>query len=87
MMATNLAEKLKMLDGIKITQSVQSNGVFAIAPALVAETVRKHTFFYPWNESTSEYRFMCSWDTTEDDINDLIALFKENLRANKMGVI
>jgi threonine aldolase len=76
MMASMLAEKLMTLDGIKITQPVQSNGVFAIVPRKVAEEVRKHTFFYPWNESTSEYRFMCSWDTTEEDINELITLFR-----------
>ncbi len=83
-MASMLAEKLMTLDGIKITQPVQSNGVFAIVPGMVAEEVRKHTFFYPWNESTSEYRFMCSWDTTEEDINELIALFKEKFKKGHL---
>lgn len=78
-MASVLAEKLRQTDGIKISQKVESNGVFAIIPAEVAEKVRKQTFFYPWNEKISEYRLMCSWDTTEGDIDDLVALFKKEL--------
>ena len=56
------------LSGIKITQKVQSNGLFVIMPSDVAEKLRKHYFFYPWDEKTSEYRLMTSWDTKEEDI-------------------
>jgi hypothetical protein len=41
-------------------------------------------FFYPWNETISEYRFMCSWDTTENDINDFISLLKRKLLSIKL---
>jgi threonine aldolase len=79
-MAIFLAERLKHLDRIKITQPVQANGVFVIIPSDVAEKVRKYTFFYPWNEKISEYRLMCSWDTTLEDIENFISLLKEELR-------
>jgi threonine aldolase len=79
-MALLLSEKLKDLEKIKITQPVQSNGVFAIIPKVVAEKVSKTFFFYPWNELTSEYRLMTSWDTTEEDIDNLVALLKKELR-------
>ena len=78
-MAAILAEKLSRINGIKISQRVEANGVFAIIPKDAAERVRKQTFFYPWDEEISEYRLMCSWDTTEEDINDLVALFKKEL--------
>lgn len=78
-MAMILAGRLRDLEGIKITQTVQSNGVFAIIQADIAEKVRAHTFFYPWDEKTSEYRLMCSWDTTEKDIHDLVELFKKEM--------
>lgn len=74
LMAKRLAEKLQEIPEVKITQSVQSNGVFLIIPAEVAERVRKQFFFYPWNEKTSEYRLMTSWDTTEEDIEDFICI-------------
>jgi len=80
MMASILAEKLKSLKNIRITQPVESNGIFVIIPHEVADKVRSNFFFYPWNETTSEYRLMTSWDTTEEDINDFIFLLKEKLK-------
>jgi threonine aldolase len=79
-MALILAEKMKGLKGIQITQAVQSNGVFAIIPKEIAEKVSKSYFFYPWNEITSEYRLMTSWDTTGEDIDNFVALLKKELR-------
>ena len=29
-------------------------------------------FFYMWNEEINEARFVTSWDTTEEDIDDMI---------------
>lgn len=73
-MAKLLEEKLKTFEEIKITQPVQSNGVFAIIPEAVAKQVQKTFFFYPWNESISEFRLMTSWDTTEEDVQDFVGL-------------
>jgi threonine aldolase len=78
-MAKILAEKLDQFSEIKITQEVQSNGVFVIMPSEVAEKVRNHYFFYPWNEKISEYRLMASWDTTEEDIEEFLILLKKEL--------
>jgi threonine aldolase len=78
-MALLFAEKIRDLKDIKVTQAVQSNGVFAIMSKDVAEKVSKTFFFYPWNELTSEYRLMTSWDTTEEDIDNFVALLKKEL--------
>jgi threonine aldolase len=75
-MAKLLYEKVKDIDGLKVTQPVQSNGVFVIIPGKVAEKLSKEYFFYPWNEKTSEYRWMTSWDTTEEDISNFVDLLK-----------
>jgi threonine aldolase len=80
-MAIKLADKLQQFKEIRITQAVQSNGVFVVMPVDVAEKMRDHYFFYPWNEKTSEYRLMTSWDTTEEDINDFAVLLSENLKC------
>jgi len=79
-MANSLAEKLRMFKKIQITQLVQSNGVFVIIPHDVAERVRGQYFFYPWNETKSEYRLMTSWDTTEEDIDGFVSLLEKELR-------
>ena len=78
-MAGMLAEKLKQIPEVKITQEVQSNGVFVIMPSGVAEKMRNHYFFYPWDEKRSEWRLMCSWDSEEKDIEDFVKLLKKEL--------
>jgi threonine aldolase len=79
-MAGILADRLKKFDEIRITQKVQSNGVFVIMPAEVANRMMKHYFFYPWDERKSEYRLMTSWDTTEEDVEDFIGLLSKELK-------
>jgi threonine aldolase len=78
-MAKLLSEKLRGIKDITITQAVQSNGVFVIIPHKVAEKVRQQYFFYPWNEKTSEYRLMTSWDTTVEDIERFVKLLEKEL--------
>lgn len=81
-MAKLLYEKVKDIGEIKITQKVQSNALFVILPSRVAENLCKHYFFYPWDEKTSEYRWMTSWDTTEEDIESFVALLKAELKRH-----
>jgi threonine aldolase len=78
-MARILAEKLQQIDGLKITQQVQANGIFVIMPSDAAAKVMNHYFFYPWNVQTSEYRLMTSWDTTEEDIVEFVKLLKKEM--------
>ncbi|MDP4222907.1 MAG: beta-eliminating lyase-related protein, partial [Bacteroidota bacterium] len=80
-MAGLLAEKLRSIEGIRITQKVQSNGVFVIIPKQVAEKVSRTYFFYPWNEMISEYRLMTSWDTAEEDIDGFVELLTKELHS------
>ena len=80
-MAGMLAEKLKQIPEVKITQEVQSNGIFVIMPSGVAEKMRNHYFFYPWDEKRSEWRLMCSWDSEEKDIEDFVMLLKKELNS------
>jgi threonine aldolase len=69
-MATRLAEGLRRIPEITITQRVQANGVFAIVPRSAADTVRPLWPFYTWNETSGEVRLMCSWDTTADEVDE-----------------
>jgi threonine aldolase len=79
-MAQILGEKLERVKGVTVTQKVQSNGVFVIIPSDVAERVRNKYFFYPWDEKTSEYRLMTSWDTEIRDIEEFIELLEKELK-------
>jgi threonine aldolase len=79
-MAGLLYDKVKDVKGLRITQKVQSNGIFVIIPHTIAEKLRQEYFFYPWNEETSEYRWMTSWDTTEEDIRNFMFLLEKLLQ-------
>ncbi len=75
-MARVLAAELTKIPQIKLTQKVESNGVFALVPRKYIPALQKQYFFYVWNEATSEVRFMTSFDTTEDDIRDFVRVVK-----------
>jgi len=79
-MARILASELEQIPQIKITQPVEANGVFAEIPAQFVPALQKKYFFYVWNEETSECRFMASFDTTEDDIRDFVALVRKTVK-------
>jgi threonine aldolase len=76
-MAQVLARELARMPQLTITQKVEANGVFAIVPKKYVPLLQKRYFFYVWNEETSEVRLMTSFDTTEDDIADFVALVKK----------
>ncbi|MCZ8021682.1 MAG: low specificity L-threonine aldolase [Cyclobacteriaceae bacterium] len=78
-MAKKLEKALLLFPEIKITQSVDANGVFALLPAHIIEKVQAEIFFYVWNDKTNECRFMCSFDTTEEDIETLAKAIKKAL--------
>ena len=76
-MARDLQKRLREIKGVRITQKVESNGLFIIMPDNVAIRLSREYFFYPWNEQLSEYRLMTSWDTSSDDVRQ----FAERLEA------
>jgi threonine aldolase len=78
-MARILERELAQVPQVKITQKVEANGVFAIIPARYVPLLQEKYFFYIWNEETSEVRFMTSFDTTEEDIQDFVKLIRKIL--------
>jgi len=78
-MATKLAEKLNQFPQLELTQEVKANGVFCIMPPELIPQLQEKYFFHVWNTETHEVRLMCSWDTTEEDIDGFVALIKKYL--------
>ena len=52
-----------------VVRPAQANSVFAILPADVTSRLQEQFRFYTWDPATGEVRWMCSWDTTESDID------------------
>lgn len=72
-MARHLADAVSGIPGVRVTQSVGANAVFAILPPGVAERLQDRFRFYTWNPATGEVRWMCSWDTTPEDVDAFVA--------------
>ena len=68
-----LAAAISELPGVRVTHPVESNAVFATLPRQAIEALRAQFAFYVWDEARDEVRWMCSWDTTEDDIERLVS--------------
>ena len=65
---------------IQITQKTESNAVFAIIPKQIVHELKKHHFFYIWDEKSFEARLMLSFDSKESDILNFAQKIKELLR-------
>ena len=76
-MAKMLESEMRGIEGIRITQPVQSNAVFAILPKDIIPVLQESFFFYIWNEAAGEVRWMCSYDTTEEDILEFSAMVRK----------
>jgi len=76
-MAARLGAAVAEVPGVRLTQPVQANGVFAVLPAGAADRVRESVPFYDWDRSSGEVRWMCSFDTTEPDVDRLVAAVRE----------
>jgi threonine aldolase len=72
-MAALLAQRVAGIPGIRLTRAPQANAIFAVLPRELADAVRPGFPFYTWDEATGEVRWMCSWDTTEDDVEQFAA--------------
>jgi threonine aldolase len=71
-MAQLLGTKLSRLPGFSLSRAVEANGVFAILPPEIIEKLQAEYFFHIWNEQKHEVRLMCSFDTTEQDIEGFV---------------
>ncbi|MBM7412599.1 threonine aldolase [Clavibacter michiganensis] len=80
-MAARLRSALDGVDGVEFTQETQANGLFAILPEGVADRLRSEFRFYDWDPARREVRWMCSFDTTEDDIDRFAAAIRREVGA------
>lgn len=76
-MARRLAEGVRSLRNVRLSRPAEANGVFAVLPKASIPVLQQQSFFYVWDEAAGEVRWMCSFDTTEEDVDR----FLERLRA------
>jgi threonine aldolase len=78
-MAKLLEKEVRQIPNLKIVHKVEANGVFARIPYEAIAKLQERYFFYVWNEEESMVRWMCSFDTTEDDVRDFAKFVRETI--------
>ena len=78
-MASLLEQRTRAISGVTIPRRAQANAVFAILPKGVIETLQEEFHFYVWDEFTGEVRWMCSWDTTAEDVVEFTTAIAKTL--------
>ncbi|HLL55294.1 MAG TPA: low specificity L-threonine aldolase [Myxococcaceae bacterium] len=76
-MAALLAKEVAGVPGVRVTRAPAANAVFAAMPADLIPALQEYSFFYVWDPSASEVRWMASFDSTEEDIRSFVAKLKE----------
>ena len=86
-MAKQLHNAIKDEKGVEVVYPVQANGVFVRLPREVWTRLQEKYFFYDWDEDDNVVRFMCSFDTTTEDIVSFADTLKELLGNYKWLMI
>jgi len=79
-MARVLEAEVSRIPEVRIVWKVEANGVFAQIPRQAIEKIKERYFFYPWIEEDCIVRWMCSFDTTEEDVKDFAKVVAEAVK-------
>jgi len=72
-MARRLAAAVRDLPGVRVTQPVEANAVFAVLDPAVTDRLQRSWPFYVWDEGTGEVRWMAAWDTAKEEVDAFAA--------------
>jgi threonine aldolase len=78
-MAKLLESEVRQISGVKLVYHVEANGVFAKIPHDAIAKIQERYFFYVWNEEESVVRWMCSFDTTEEDVREFASFVAQTI--------
>jgi threonine aldolase len=76
-----ITEIAKSYPVVSVPNRAEANAVFPILPADITEKLQQFYRFYVWNQATGQVRLMCAFDTTEADVEGLLAKLRELLAA------
>lgn len=76
-----ITEIAKTNPSVVIENRAEANAVFPILPAEITEKLQRDYRFYVWNQATGQVRLMCAFDTTQEDVDGLLARLKQLLES------
>lgn len=77
LMARELADDLKSIARVQIVHPVEANAVFVKMPERLLQALLDRGWYFYTFIGTGEARLMCSWQTTEEDIAELVSDLRE----------
>ncbi len=80
-MARLLENELRRIPQVKVIWKVEANGVFAQIPRHAVEKIKQRYLFYMWIEEECIVRWMCSFDTTEEDVRGFAAVVADAVKS------
>lgn len=80
-MAARLARGIEDLPGVTMMQPQRVNSLFVQLPSHTIKPLQEQFHFYDWIEAESIVRLVCSWDTTESDVDAFIAGIRDAVSA------
>ena len=70
------------ISGLSFSGPTQANAVFAIISNSIADRIREKVRFYDWDRARGEVRWMCAFDTTEQDVENFVSLIAAELKRD-----
>jgi threonine aldolase len=80
-MARRLAAAVRDIPGVVLAREPAVNSVFVRLPAEAIPRLQAESFFWMWDETVDEVRWMTSFDTTAEDIDAFAATVRRVLEA------
>ena len=80
-MARVLEAEVRKIPQVRVVWKVEANGVFAQVPRHAIAKIKERYFFYPWIEAECIVRWMCSFDTTEEDVKEFAKVVAEAVQG------
>lgn len=72
-MTARLHARVREIPGVRITRPVRCNAIFATLDRNAIERLTREFFFYVFDETLPEVRWMTHWATTADDVDRFAA--------------
>lgn len=81
-MAAALEARVRTISGVHVTRPVRCNAIFATLPQAAIKAIQEKFFFYVFDDLNSEVRWMTTYETTSEDIEQFVAAIEGALAVH-----
>jgi len=75
--AQEIASVIKSTPGFSLSYPVETNQIFFTVPSVWIPLIQEKISCYPWDTEKNEVRFIASWNTSEEDIQEIRSILSE----------